>query len=238
MYIRNALLREAVPGSSGSGDSTPPAFDPAAFEAKLMESFTKMLNGHAKSIEKQLTKLAAPPPAPPPSDPPPEPPPSGNIPPEVNARLVQFERTVKALEAKNAEAEEKAVKAEQARVEGERRSAIKSAISTLPWKDEHSRALFEKSIMGDIVYSEDNELIAHTDKGDMPYADYIKNTAEMTPGLLAPKGSGGAGARSGSTSSNGWVPRITDDFSKYTPEQRKIMESHVLALMAEGQGAH
>jgi hypothetical protein len=260
MYFRHAVLRDAE-GSAGGGGSAADSgqsagFDPAAFRAELLADLRKDLNGITKSLKGDITKslkelLSAQSQGTGASDS--NAGNSGNngggtdggqtstssaIPPEINARLQAAERQTKALTDKLAEQEARATKAEQEKREGERKSAIRSALADFPFKDKASQDFAFRALAQDIVYDEDGNLIANTDKGAIPYADHIKLTVDGLPGLLAPKGTGGAGARPGAKSGSAWRPSVDDDFTKYTPEQMKIAEAEILRAMAQAQNGN
>jgi hypothetical protein len=163
----------------------------------LEKSLDKKIDAVDKRFKQQLEKVTKVQPTPEPTDVPvtsEETKPEGSkLPPEFNQAL----KTVKALTAK-LEEKEKAIESERvARLESERKSAIKDAMSGIQFRDKLHSDLFYKAVNGDIVRNEDGELVAKTDAGDLPVKDYITEMAGNMDGFLAPKGAGGTGATVG-----------------------------------------
>lgn len=244
-YPTSRLFEEASTGTgeTGSGGETH-VFDPVAFRAELrteiMGEFNKTLNGFSKTFKADIVKLVTPPK--PPDTPPPADPPPGDtkIDPAVNAEMQKLARQVATLTQQNAERETAFQREQASRLETERQAAITGEISKIPWKDDASRALFQKGIQGDIKRDEDGNLIADTATGPITFSDYIKGQAELLPSLLQAKGTGGTGASNAGKRINGFNANDMANlepvaYNKLTPEQRQAVDQTVLAALPQNQ---
>lgn len=214
-------------------------FDAAAFKADLLAEIRKDLNGIAKDLKKTL-KPETPPPNPDPPNPDPNPPnPDSKIDPALNARLQALERTNKQLSDEVTAAKKAREEAEGKQRETSRQSTIRDVLAGIDFRDEAARKDAYKVVASDIAYDDDGNLVATTDKGAVSAEEYIKGyfADQSRAYMLAPKGGGGSGAKGGGSARNGggYVPRITDDVSKLTPEQRTIYREAVLTSFKDAQ---
>ena len=183
-------------------------FDADGFKASVLDEVNKMIQGVAKdwnkNLEKQFAKLQTSAPEPKPNDD------QGNkgnpsISAEVNAELQKRDRELSKLTESVSKLTQERDTERTARMESERVSAIKDAMSTIQFRDDvAARSLF-KIVNPDIVRDEDGNIVAKTDKGFLPVDDYVKTTAESLPGLLAAQGRGGSGATPGKTATKGYT---------------------------------
>jgi hypothetical protein len=181
-------------------EETQQQFDADAFKSSIMEDITKMMNGITKELKKDLVKAITPKAVPTPEPAAQEEPaptsvsaasPTQNA--EINKTNLQVKKLMETVE--NLTKQLNTTTAEK--LEAQRISSIKDAMAGIPFKDETSSKLFFKAITSDIVRDDEGNLVAKTDGGYLPVADYIKNVAETTPGLMAPQGRGGSGATPG-----------------------------------------
>lgn len=231
--ILTGRLRDPEPEPVGG-------FDAAAFKAEIMAEMNKGLNGAFKSLKGEIAKMLKPesPPPNPPSDPPADPPADPKIDPALNARLQALERTNKTLAEEVTAAKKAREEAENKQRETSRQSTIRDVLAGIEFRDDAARKDAYKVIAGDIVYDDDGNLIASTDKGAVSAEEHIKAyfADNSRAYMLAPKGGGGSGAKPGTRQAGGgYVPRITDDVSKLTPEQREVYRQHVASTMLEAQ---
>lgn len=253
-FLDSRLFDEAGEGTGAGGGST---FDPVAFKAELLADLRKDLNGISKSLKTDISKsikdiLTAgsggqgqgqgegqg----------------SGNgqqgqgegqqgqgetkIDPALNARLQALERTNKTLADEVTAAKKAREEAENKQRETSRQSTIRDVLAGIEFRDDAARKDAYKVIAGDIAYDEDGNLVASTDKGAVSAEEHIKAyfADNSRAYMLAPKGGGGSGARPGTRQNGGgYTPRITDDITKLTPEQREVYRQHVATTMLEAQ---
>ncbi len=211
VWHKQSLMDAAAEGVGG-GDNPTTAFDAAAFKTELMAEVARMNNGTAAAIKKELAKAiaavtasATPPPGEAPAgDPSGADPgaPKGTPDPAINAKMQSLERQIKTLTdgMKASEAERNTER--ELRLESERRAAIKDAMSAIPFRDQTSSEAFFKIVSSDIERDEEGNLVAKSDSGPLPVADYIRGMSEKLSGLLAPKGGGGSGASPGRAPAN------------------------------------
>lgn len=202
MLIRSPLFEEADPAAGGGGGGAP-AFDPVAFKTEIVGEVNKALQGALKANKNDIAKLfegfrAKPPNDPPPGDPPPAEPPVGGKPPidpALNARMQQYERENAAAKAAIDALTKERDTEKASNLEKDRVAAVKDALSGVPFKDEASRQLFFDANIGKVKRDDDGNLVVETDAGLLPAKDYLKTRAESMDSLMAPIGTGGAGAK-------------------------------------------
>lgn len=255
-FVSTRLFEEAGEGTGGGG-----GFDAAAFKAELLADLRKDLNGITKSLKTDISKsikellTAGTGQGTGTGD-------GGNngsggtgsgqgegtgsgtgegtkIDPALNARLQALERTNKQLSDEVAAAKKAREEAEGKQRETSRQSTIRDVLAGIDFRDEAARKDAYKVVASDIAYDDDGNLVATTDKGAVSAEEYIKGyfADQSRAYMLAPKGGGGSGAKGGGSARNGggYVPRITDDVSKLTPEQRTIYREAVLTSFKDAQ---
>ena len=242
-FVSRFPLMDADPAAAGGGAATAAGFDPIAFEAKIFAEMNKTLNGFSKSLLRDVSKILKPAEPPPPTDPPTDPPSDPGSPPVapkstdpvVNSELAKLRREMAARDKKLDELIASNAAKDSQLKETNRLSAIRSAVDEISFKDASSKSLFLKSIVGDIAYDEDGQLVAKTDQGAVTVSEYVKSQANLTPALLAPQGGGGAGARPGQGVGGG-TGKISlskdltpEAISKWTPEQYTAVMAKVTA---------
>lgn len=208
-------------------------FDPETFRTTLMselkDEFSKMLGGHVKELKKEMAKVQT-------TAKPAETASSGTeetVPASTTGTATQKAEENKAnLELKRMREQldqltQKATAAEKAKLEAERVSAIKDAMSGIQFKDDSASRFFFKSISTDIERDEDGSLVAKGADGNyLPVTDYVKQQAELLPGLIAPKGLGGSGAVAGKkTASTGLT--LEDIKPGMTKEQKDAIWAQI-----------
>jgi hypothetical protein len=232
-------LKAGDPAAGGGNDPqnpNPGAFDPAAFETKIMAAMNNAMNGIAKSLKTDLTKLIQPNP---PQDPDPNPDPA-NPPnpkpnaqdPQTNAELQSQRRELAALSKRLKDAEEREKKATDSQLETERVTSIRSVLNDIPFADQASRDLFFSGVTTKIKRDENGSLIAESEAGTLPYKDFIQSEAERYPRLLAPTGASGAGAKPGrSAGGKRWSAADLEPaaYAKLKPEEQAELSQAILA---------
>ena len=207
----------------------PVAFDSAAFKKELLDEMRKDLQGIAKALKTDLSKLLKPPsdpdPDPDPGDPKPGDPKPGDPKPDpvANTAMLQMQRQIKDLTKRTADLTAERDSERKQKLETERVAAVERAASSIPFKDDKARGFFLKSILPDITRDEDGQLVAKTDSGPVLFTEYIQQQAQSLPDLLAPKGSGGAGARGGKPGASGGGSGQFQ-FEDITPEKLASMK--------------
>jgi hypothetical protein len=217
---------------AGAGAGQPGAFDATAFRTELrtelLTEIRKDLNGIAKSLKTDISKLlekkAEPPAGEPPAGEPPVDPTDPKIDPVLNAKFQKHEREMAELKKKYEAAEAKSEAAERARLETERVTFVRNTLNELSFGDQSKRELFFKATQGDVKYDDEGRLVVETDSGVLPAADWLKTQAETTYSfMLASKGGGGAGAGPGNKRDSG-VRGGPVKMSDLTPEKINAMK--------------
>ena len=230
MALKNDPTPE--PGSNPN----PGAFDPAAFRTELMAELNKAVNGAIKGLKNELKASQPKPEGDTPSgDPTPEPKPAPNpaIDPAVNAELQSLRKQLQqAPEQIGAVTKERETE-RTARLETERTTAVRDVLNGIPFKDQAKRDLFFRATIGDIKRDDQGKLVAETDNGLMPADAYLKSLVEQESyqDMLAPKGSGGAGARNGSPTMQVGGRRWT--MADLTPEKVASLKPEEQASLAQ-----
>lgn len=225
-------------GDPAGGDPQPGAFDPAAFKLDLLTELRKDLNGIAKGLKNDFTKLLKPSDPPPPAgDPPPpnpgggDPPPGGKTPTE-NALALELknyrtasEARIKALETANLETAQKAEKSD-------RESRIRSELAKYQFANDKARETAFRIFSGDVQRTEDGSLVAN----ELPFEKYIETELPANHSyLLAPKDTGSAGARGGKAPGGKKWDLDRDlkpeNFSKLTTQEQAELRQAVAAAL-------
>jgi hypothetical protein len=231
--------------TSVTKEDTTQAFDPAAFEVKILAEVNKAINGVGKAWKKdfeELSKLVKPA--------------SGESAADVtagtgdqtttttsaktggdvtlNTQLALLQKQVQVLQNENKESSRQAKEAKAAQLESERKTAIWNVINALETRDAGAGQLLFASVNSAIARDEEGALVAQSDGGPIAPELYIKQFAEAHPYLLKPVGGGGAGA-TGSSSTRGSGPHYNLDqmsvqqISAMKPEDRAEAFRHVAA---------
>lgn len=236
-------------GQSGAGGT----FDAGAFKTELMGEVNKALNGFSKSMKTEITKLfqssgggsgsggqggqggdggsgsgsggtgsgAS---ADPIKDP------------AVNAKIQLLEKQLETLRTESEQNKERASKAENERLESERRTYIKDALGKIKFRSQEHRELFFNAHQSQVTRDDDGNFVVQTERGPITADQYLADRANSMPDLLEAKGEGGSGAR-GSGASNGrgtWVPSMDDlepeTWNKLSKEQQLQVRQHIAQL--------
>ena len=226
----------------------PPAtFDPAVFMTQLLGEFDKRVNALDKKIT-AISKVAKEPVAPvdpnaPPSDP--AAPPAEQRPnpaiadPAVNAEVLSLRKEIARVSKENKENTDRRVAAEKAQAESERVGAIRAALQEIPFRTtDRGDSLIDaayKLVAPDVVKAEDGSYVVNSkDNGALPLKDFVKGQfldGDMSF-MVAPKGSGGSGARQGQTPSGGgrrWTAADLDPakLNTLTPQEDASLRSAI-----------
>jgi len=195
-------------------------FDFDSFKTSILDEVNKSINGFAKKMEKDLAKLTKAKATAETEETAEETKVNPALPAEVNTELQKRDREYKKLmETVNSLTTERD-QANQARLESERQSTVKDAMSGIQWRDQQAQNAFYKMVIGDVIRDEEGNLVAKTDKGNITVPEYITQQAETVPGLLAAQGRGGSGASQGGVIKPSKSIQLEDIKHGMTPEQK------------------
>jgi hypothetical protein len=185
------LMEEAGDPAGGGGGTQ---FDAAAFRTEIFSALDGKLNGFAKSLKTELTKLVTKPAGEggEGGDPPPDPKPGESKQSASELKMQrELEKMRKDLDAERAARSETEAKSK----ETNRKAAISAALNGIPFANEKAALAAQRLFDADVRYNEAGELVAGPD--EQPVGDYIKAQMREHEYLLAPKQTGGSGANPG-----------------------------------------
>lgn len=237
-WMRGPLFEENTGENGGGGAGTDKkdsgAFDPEAFKTSLLSDFDKRVNDRVnaalKNARKDWEKAYKPPEQKAEETKSEESTETGTTR-KVDAETVQLRRDIEKMKRDHEALTTKLTLSENQKQETERKAAITSAVSEIPWKDAASKNLFLKAVASDIVRDDSGDLGAKVSDEFIPLAEYIKSQAESMPNLLAPKGEGGSGARGGKSESGKGSVNLSDIGLSMTADQRKAAQQQIANLL-------
>jgi hypothetical protein len=228
-------------GDAPPAGGAPGAFDPAVFQTNLMVEVNKAINGMAKGLKTDFTKMfqaSAPVVVPPVVEPPDPALPGKSVDPQLNALMLEYKKSketadarILALETGNREKDERVERTE-------RESQVRAAINSNPklkFTSEAAAATAFAILSPQIKRTEDGALVAN----DLPFEKFIEAELLGTHAyLLTTKEVGGAGGRGpgkGTPGESRWGadPRLHLEpakFSKLTPAEQTEVRQAVMTM--------
>jgi len=232
-YMQGPLMDTASDGIPAGGGGTPAAFDPAAFRGQILGDVTKLFTSFGASLKADFAKFA---PAPAPvADPEPVavPDPTGVVKPpvdptqaaELRARDRQFKELENRMAAMQKDSDVKTAIADKKELE----AAVRTKLSKFKFADEFA-AQDAFDIFGSKIKRDDAGEFVGPDGTQVDL--YLEEAMRSKPYLLAPKDTGGAGARQGGGRAPG-AKRIDIDAIKpgMSADDLSAARAEIMALM-------
>ncbi len=220
------LMNQAGEGGEGGGGAS--TFDPAAFEAKIFTALDGKLNGFAKNLRGEITKLISKPQGegqgdgegqgegtPPKADP------------KANPEAARLQRQLDKLTQDLNQEKEARVKTEASAKETTRKTAISEALNGFQYANDKARLAAQRLFDAEVRYNEAGELVAGPD--EMPVAEFIKTQMREHEYLLAPKTTGGSGMQPGKQG-GAKVYTLDDIKTGMKPEEQAAVAAQILSV--------
>jgi hypothetical protein len=120
-----------------------------------------------------------------------------NISPEARVRVLRLEADLKKQRDELAKFSKQAEEAQKQKEDTDRRSYVKDVMGDHEWRDDRAKADTFNILISELKRTDDGQYIGSTEKGDLPFPDFVSDYVKERDYLLKGIDISGAGTKSG-----------------------------------------